>query len=613
MASIFNALHIGYSGLNAAQVGINVTGHNIANADTEGYTRQRVVTQASKSSTLMTGVSGNGVSITEIARVFDAYVYDRYVSVSESKTNSDFKRDALETLSSYFPEIDGVGVKADLNRYFNLWQSFADNPDNEAMKIALAQQTQTLSQNLFQTRQKVVTQQGTLDQQMVTLVDEVNKIAKEIASLNISINEVESTSTDNANDLRDRRSLLEKSMAELIGAESFEGLIETNTPVDPNIAIKSGSYSLHVAGFNIVDGGTFHPIGVTTVSDAGGFHDLYYERQDGVKIPFEQSIKGGKIGAILELRGSERNSITGEAENGLLQDTVNLLDSFAAGVIEHTNNIYAQSATTSMRSDKQGFDETVPLRNSGLNINNGSFDLTVYDNSGNVVATRTISIESATAFGDSATPSSIIGQISMLADDNNDGSGINDIDDLMHAEFNSGYFSLSLQSGFEAKGYSFSIVDNGTNFAGALGTHRFFEGNDARTIGLEYDLAQDTSKISAAAIPVAGDNSIATQMVDMQFRDLTFYQESGATTDSVYGYFDAIVTSVGTKTNAEIIRNDSLLAQFNSIAMEYESVSKVSLDEELTNLIRYQTSYGAAAKVISTVDQMMTTLLGIKQ
>ncbi|MBN2896982.1 MAG: flagellar hook-associated protein FlgK [Campylobacterales bacterium] len=613
MASIFNALHIGYSGLNAAQVGINVTGHNIANAETEGYTRQRVVTQASRPSSLTTGISGNGVSITEIARVFDHYVYDRYVSVSESKTNSDFKRNTLETLSSYFPEIDGVGIKADLNRYFDLWQSFADNPDNEAMKIALAQQTQTLSQNIFQTREKVVTQQSTLDEQMVTLVDEVNKIAKEIAALNVSINEIESTSTDNANDLRDRRNLLEKSMADLIGADSFEGLIETNTPVDPNIAIKSGSYSLHVAGFNIVDGGSFHPIGVTTVSDAGGFHDLYYERQDGVQIPFEQSIKGGKIGAILELRGTDRNTLTGEAENGILHDTVKMLDSFATGLIEHTNNIYAGSATASMRSDQQGFDQTVPLRNSGLNINNGSFDLKVYDNSGMVVAVRSITIDSSTAFGDALTPGSIIGQIAALADDNQDGSGINDIDDLIHAEFNGGYFSLSLQDDLAAQGYRFSIVDEGSNFAGALGMHRFFEGNDARTIGLDYTLATDTSKISAAAVPVAGDNQIATQMVDMQFQDITFYSDGGTMNDSVYGFFDSIVTSVGTKTNAEIIRNDALLAQFNSITMEYESVSKVSLDEELTNLIRYQTSYGAAAKVISTVDQMMTTLLGIKQ
>ena len=101
--------------------------------------------------------------------------------------------------------------------------------------------------------------------------------------------------------------------------------------------------------------------------------------------------------------------------------------------------------------------------------------------------------------------------------------------------------------------------------------------------------------------------------VDMQFGDFNFYNGTKTYTDSVYGFYDSIVTSVGTQTNAEIVRNDALTAQYNTITMEYQSISKVSLDEELTNLIRYQTSYGAAAKVISTVDQMMTTLLGIKQ
>lgn len=641
MASIFNALHIGYSGLNAAQVGIDVTGHNIANAETEGYTRQRVVTQAQVPVSTVQGVSGNGVQITEIARVFDKFVFDRYVSVGEDKANSDFKRDILEELSTYFPEVDGVGIKSDLNSYFDLWQSFADNPDNEAMKIALAQQTQTLSQNITQTRNQISTLQSSLDSQMVSLVDEVNKIAKEIASLNVSINEIESIDGNNANDLRDRRGVLEESLAKLIGGEAFEGLIETNTPVSTNIAVESGNYSLQVAGFNIVDGGGFHPIGVTDAANASGFHDLYYERQDGVKIPFEQSITGGKIGAILEMRGTEQNSLTNEPENGILQDTINMLDAFAAGLIENTNNIYAQSATTQMRSTQVDFNGSTALLNTDANIFEGSFDLVMYDNAGNPVATRTVTIDASTQMGsynevsdpksalydpldaaydptlDPSNPSfdatTVLGQLRQNADDNSDGSGINDVDDFIVANFSGGYFSLNLQSGMESQGYSFSVVDNGTNFAGSMGIHRFFDGTGAKDISLNNDLARDTSKISAAKAPISGDNEVATQMVDMQFGDFNFYNGTKTYTDSVYGFYDSIVTSVGTQTNAEIVRNDALTAQYNTITMEYQSISKVSLDEELTNLIRYQTSYGAAAKVISTVDQMMTTLLGIKQ
>ncbi len=632
MSSIFNSLHIGYSGLNAAQVGVDVTSHNIANADTEGYTRQRVVTSAAHPVNLNSGVSGNGVNVTEIASVFDKFVFDRFVSSGESKANSDFKRNTLEELSTYFPEIDGVGIKADLNKYFDLWQSFSDNPDNESMKIALAQQTQTLSQNISQTRDKISTLQSSIDSQMVTYVDEVNSMAKEITELNVSINQVESIGNNNANDLRDKRNLLEQSIAKLIGGEAFSGMVKSNTPVDGNIATDQGGYSLQVAGFNLVDGSSFHPIGITNSTNADGLHDLYYERQDGVKIPFEQDIKGGKIGAILEMRGSYANSLTGRSENGILQDTIDMLDSFATGLIQNTNNIYANSATTQMNSNKVDFDNTISLLNTDKNFKEGNFNINIYDINGNKVATRNITIDASTKMGNSSLnegdvgfdASSIVGQIKVNKDDNGDGSAINDVDDFINPVFinptgansSDGSLNFALKSGFEAQGYTFSITDSdtqATNFAGIMGMNRFLDGNSAKNIELNRSLANDTSKISAAAIPVDGDNQVASQMINLQFKNMDFYNNEKKYTDSIYGFYDSIVTNVGSTTNAETIRNDTITANYNAVSLEFDSVSKVSMDEELTNLIRYQTSYGAASKVITTVDQMMQTLLGLKQ
>lgn len=92
MASIFNALHIGYSGLNVAQNGINTTGHNISNAETEGYTRQRVVTASATPLQTLPGNVGNGAEVQDIKRVFDNFVFDRYTSVSADKSYSDFEK-----------------------------------------------------------------------------------------------------------------------------------------------------------------------------------------------------------------------------------------------------------------------------------------------------------------------------------------------------------------------------------------------------------------------------------------------------------------------------------------------------------------------------------------
>jgi len=103
MASIFNALHIGYSGLNAAQIGIDTTGHNIANAETEGYSRQRVVTSEAIPVSISPGQRGNGTQITEITRIFDAFVYSRYTATAKNKEYSDTMKKILKSFLPTFP------------------------------------------------------------------------------------------------------------------------------------------------------------------------------------------------------------------------------------------------------------------------------------------------------------------------------------------------------------------------------------------------------------------------------------------------------------------------------------------------------------------------------
>lgn len=95
MSSIFNSLHVGYSGLSAAQVGINTTGHNISNAEVEGYSRQRVMTSAATPITTGAGNIGSGTEIQDIKRVFDNFVFDRYSSVSSDKEFSDYEQKTL--------------------------------------------------------------------------------------------------------------------------------------------------------------------------------------------------------------------------------------------------------------------------------------------------------------------------------------------------------------------------------------------------------------------------------------------------------------------------------------------------------------------------------------
>ena len=210
MSSIFSTLGIGYSALNAAQVGISTTGHNIANAETEGYTRQRVVSTSATPIPLAAGNVGNGVEIQDIKRIFDNFVFDRYSAVSADKEYSDFEQQTLDQLSTYFPEIDGVGIKSDMATYYGMWQTFADNPENDSIKIALVEQTQTLSQHISQTVELVENLQSQMNEQLVVNVNQVNELAEELAGLNIQIEVSETTSGYSANDLRDKRNVIER-------------------------------------------------------------------------------------------------------------------------------------------------------------------------------------------------------------------------------------------------------------------------------------------------------------------------------------------------------------------------------------------------------------------
>lgn len=624
MASIFNSLHIGYSGLNAAQIAIDTTGHNIANAETEGYTRQRVNTSNAHPVTISPGLRGNGVEVDSIVRIFDSFVYERYTSTAESKEYSDFTRETMETLSTYFPEIEGVGVKAEMQEFFNMWQSFADNPDNEAMKVALAEQTKTLSQSIHQTYGQVSDLQAEMNLQLVVSVDEVNRLGEEIAGLNLAIEEAELAHLDNANDLRDKRDLLELSMAKLLGTDVFGGRVVSDMRTDRDVAERTGHYNIHVEGFNLVDGTTFHPIGITNEDNPEGFHDLYYERQDHVRIPIATEIEGGKIGAILDLRGSKLDSVTGIPQDGTLQEVLDQLDSFAAGMIESTNNIYARSATERMQSNTLEIDPHNPLITSGLHLQAGTFDVVAYDIDGQESSRRTITITTTTVMDDSdinppnGTLNSIVGQLNAAIDDNDDNNSGNDMDSILDVNFSAGMLNMSVSGEFN--GYSFSIEDSSedgqssaTNFAGAIGISRFFEGDTAGSIDLDRRFRDDPTEISAHAAPIDGDNRVALDMVQLQFEQVSFTRGERTITDTLYGFYDSVATYVGSKTNSAIVNNETITAQYNAVESEYFSVSKVSIDEELTNLIRYQTAYGAAAKIITTIDEMMNTLLGIKQ
>jgi len=612
MGGLFSGLHIGYSGLNASQVGINTTGHNISNAETEGYTRQRVVIETAEPiGNVSPGAVGNGARVQEIVRIHDEFVYKRMVDADQKKEKSDYMRQAMEEVSTFFPEVDNVGIKNDLSNYFDSWTSVAQNPNDSSQKVALGQVTTTLTNNISDVRLRLTNLQDSINGQFVTAVDDANRMGAQIAKINASIREIEATGRDNANDLRDRRDKLEHSLAKLIDINVSKYPLRGDAAIDTQIAESDAiEYHLNVAGQSFVDGITFHPLKVQNNDNQRAFYLVNFESQDGTLKDITPHLRQGKIGGMLELRGSTIDKTSGDPTSGMIQETIDKLDAFAVGLIESTNNIYAKSASSKMISNQLEQKPSTLLPSSSLNITAGSFDVVMYNGNAEEIGRRTINIDGHTSM------ENVVAQMNnsgVGSDDNSDNNGNNDFDDRFSASFLNGTLQIDPKAGIEDQGYTIAITNDTTNFAGSTGLNGFFDGNDAKTIKIRSQFTDDPTTIKSYGRPEDGDNEVANDMLELQFQKMDFPVDQTRTNETLYGYFDVISSDVATKTDDIQTRNDTFTAQSNSIQLEYESVSKVNVDEELVNLIKYQTHYGAAAKVITTIDQMMQTLLGLKQ
>ncbi len=619
--SLFSTLGTGTSGLKASELAIATAGHNISNANNDYYTRQRVVMHASEPFHSTPGDIGTGVKVQTIVRIHDEFVYTRLKNSSNSLSYDTFNKKSLEEIAKYFPDLEGVGLGVDIENYFASWNDLASNPDDAAQKIALVQNSVTLSNNLRDSRAHVRALQDSINEQLKTNVDEINRIGEQLSELNIAIGRVEVLDTNRANDLRDQRDNLELTLSELINISVFKGDMTTENHVDPNLTDQGSGYHMNIAGHSFVDGFTFHPLVIKNNDNASSYYSIYSKSQDGSTVEITGKLVGGKVGAMLDLRGRNidpaKNS--GFPVDGTLQGYVDDLDVFAKTFVEQTNNIYARSSQESMNSfSNVDLKDDSSLINYSKSLKSGTFDIVMYDKQGNEVGRKTIDINSLTTMNDSTISPSIVDQFNTNSDDNGDNNSLNDIDDYFNAVYSFEDITSSGILTFDSKdslsGYTIAVEDHGTNFAGAIGLSSFLEGDNASNMDVVLKYKKDPTKMNAYSAPVAGNNDVANDMVQMQYDKFDFYRANNTTiTESIEGFYRFITTQIATDGESANRNFETSTALFNTINSEFQSISGVNIDEELTDLMKFQASYGANAKVITTIDQMLDTLLGLKQ
>ncbi|EAJ7265810.1 flagellar hook-associated protein FlgK [Campylobacter upsaliensis] len=605
---IFATLHTGVTGLKASEVQIATTGNNISNANATFYTRQRVV-QTTNGYITTGGVQvGTGTAIESIVRLHDEHAYFKLKNASTQQEYTGYLGQVLEEISQRFPDLKNTGILNNLENYNKAWNDFASNPNENATKIALVNATKTLAESVNEAHSTLKKIQQKVNDDIKSTVEEINRIGEEIAHINKQIYGEEALPTDHANELRDRRDELELTLSKLVSAVASKNEIVQDNRFEQTITDPGHHYNLSVEGFSIVDGVNFHPLKLD-YDDKNKSYSIYYQTPDEKIHDLTAKLKGGQLGAQLDLRGRDYDKLEGAYDNGILQGYIDSLNTFSKTLINETNNLYAASAKNSATSDYlEGLTGDVPLMNYDRTIQAGTFDIVIYDEKGNEKVRKSITIDVTTTMND------LMNQIKANTDDNKDNNSGNDVDDFINASFsydsksNSGLFQINAKNGFKV-----SLEDKGTNFAGAFSVGGFFSGSDASDIRIKDSLLNDPSTVRASKNGVDSGNDMANQIIQLQYNKVSFYNKDGTidelTMEEYYRKFTGQIASDGENNN---VIHKSNMTLYNSVYAEYQSKSGVNTNEELAALIQWQSSYGAAAKIVSTVDQMLDTLLGLK-
>ena len=243
-----------------------------------------------------------------------------------------------------------------------------------------------------------------------------------------------------------------------------------------------------------------------------------------------------------------------------------------------------------------------------LKLQDGGFYVNVYNENGDIIAKREIKVDINSTDSRYSTIQGIINQINTKnIDDNSDNNPNNDVDDYYQAYILNGRVIFSKKTDEN----TYIGLDNDlSNFGGVFGINQFFEGNNSSNINLAKKLRENPSLIHAYKAPNEGNNEVANEMLELQFKKLHFDDGINAT---LYEYYRITTTNLANKINEISSKEEYTQTLFKSISNEYYSLSGVNIDEELINLEKYQRGYQANAKVITTINNMLDALFGIKQ
>jgi len=567
MAGIFSTLSVARSALLAQSAAIRTVGQNIANADTEGYTRQRVQFAAARPERLGRLSIGSGVEVSRIERVIDQHLEESLRRAATSLEDLSTRSKVLGRIESVFNELDEEGIGPALDRFFQAVNDWSVRPEDSTARRQVIASADALADAFNYAGKRLIEIRSSLNDEVETGVGEINRMASEIAQLNGQIVEAENGGRDlgTANDLRDRRDLLLHRLGELVDLKA----IETST----------GAVNIMVNGQWLVFGKHTQQL------------ETYQTAEDGIRITKVRMAESGaafapesgKFGALL----AGRDSIV----PGFMQD----LDKFANTIIGEINRVHSTGEGLRRFSDLTGTvavsSPTAPLSELQLPlaVSDGRFFFTVKNESTGRIDRYDIAVNLTGSQSPMSLQDLAAAINAAVADDHPEieASVTND-------------FRFRIRSTESA--LTFGFEEDTTGVLAALGLNTLFTGAKASDMSVNDLVRSDPALLAAGQGDGPGDNRNALAILALRDKPLI---EQATLEDWWHGKLGAL--GVQQAQAKELAENQQRIV--DHLTNQREALSGVNIDEEAINLITYQRAFQGAARLLAVVDSLVATLL----
>ena len=578
---------IATSALRTSEVGLAVASSNVANADTEGYTRK---TSSTVTRDTATGVSS--VDVTSVSSNVDRYLLKTIVSAQSDLGYAETRDGYLDRMQSALgsvtadEESTGTDIGSMIDALADTLGTLATSPESGSAKSATVQDLSDLAETLRSTSSSIQSLRAQADDEIATTVDTVNETLHSIDDLNDQIVKGKALG-QNVTDLEDQRNTALKSLASNLDVTyrvDDSGLMRISTNSGKSL-LDSTVHELSYTPASSVSAGTTY-----SGSGSSGFNGIMLNGAD-----ITGSSLGGTLGALVQLRDTD------------LPAQQAALDELATSLIDTLNGIQNQGTSCPAPQTLTGT-ETVSASDA-LTVTGGTLRVAVTDSSGTAAEILDIDLSTMSTLQDVV-------------------DAINTMSNASASISADGKLVISADSAGNGIALGGDANDGTTgSFSDAYGLNDLLTGTGASDVKVATRIADDSSLLATGALSSAsgltagdtvltsGEGSVAGALSAAFSTSRSFDAAGGlsARSTTFAGYAGAVIQGAATLADTAASALESQETYTSSLETTFSSRSGVNVDEETAAISTLQSAYEAAAAVMKTLQEMFDTALDMVQ